>query len=40
MEEMNIREQAARAVEEILAQAHLKPGDIFVVGCSTSEVLG
>lgn len=40
MEEMNIREQAARAVEEILAQAHLKPKDIFVVGCSTSEVLG
>lgn len=28
------------AVEELVEKAHLKKGDILVVGCSTSEVLG
>ena len=32
--------QAALAVIEVLDQANLKAGDIFVVGCSSSEVLG
>ena len=35
-----ISAQAALAVSEVLDQANLKPGDIFVVGCSSSEVLG
>lgn len=35
-----IRSQAAQAAEEICAAAHLRPGSLFVVGCSSSEVLG
>ncbi len=37
---MNIKEQSAKAVKELLEKAKLKKGDILVVGCSTSEVLG
>ncbi len=32
--------QAAAAMEELLAAAKLAPGEIVVVGCSTSEVAG
>jgi len=32
--------QAAQAVKELLEAAKLKSGDIFVVGCSSSEVAG
>ena len=32
--------QAKQAVTELLERAHLEPGDIFVVGCSSSEVGG
>lgn len=35
-----IREQAARAAEEICEVAGLRAGSILVVGCSTSEVAG
>ncbi len=35
-----IREQAARAVTELLDVAKLKKGDIFVIGCSSSEIKG
>ncbi len=35
-----IRNQARLAVTELLAAAKLTPGDLFVVGCSTSEVAG
>ena len=35
-----VKSEAARAVSELLATADLKAGDIFVVGCSTSEVVG
>ena len=35
-----IREQAAAAVTELLEVANLQAGDILVVGCSSSEVLG
>ena len=35
-----VKSEAARAVSELLAAAGLKAGDIFVVGCSTSEVVG
>ena len=32
--------QARQAVTELLERARLEPGDIFVVGCSSSEVGG
>jgi uncharacterized protein (TIGR01440 family) len=35
-----ITRQAQTAVTELLDAAALSPGDIFVVGCSSSEVLG
>lgn len=37
---MEIKNQCERAVKELLAVAKLNKGDIFVVGCSTSEVAG
>ena len=36
----DIEAQARQAAEELLAAAHLKAGDIFVVGCSSSEIVG
>lgn len=40
-EEMKMAgEQAYRAARELLDKAHVGRGDIFVVGCSTSEVAG
>lgn len=36
----DIKNQAARAVSEILDVANLKAGDVFVVGCSSSEIVG
>ena len=35
-----IKEQAARAVTELLAVCKLDKGDIFVIGCSSSEIKG
>ena len=35
-----IKSQAAQAVTELLENADLKPGDLFVVGCSSSEIVG
>lgn len=35
-----ITAQARQAAEELLAAAHLRTGDIFVVGCSSSEIVG
>ena len=35
-----IREQSAKAAEAVCEAAHLRKGDLFVVGCSTSEVVG
>lgn len=40
MELEEIEEQSKRAVTEILDGARLNPGDIFVIGCSSSEILG
>lgn len=37
---MNIYEQARAAALELKEKANLKKGDIVVIGCSTSEVLG
>lgn len=35
-----VRKQAYQAAEELIGKAHLSEGDIFVVGCSSSEVIG
>lgn len=35
-----IEAQARQALSELLAQAQLHKGDVFVVGCSSSEVVG
>ena len=35
-----IIEETERTVNQLLEQAALKPGDILVVGCSSSEILG
>ena len=35
-----INKQAEQAVRLLLEQAHLSEGDILVVGCSSSEVVG
>lgn len=40
MEMQQITAQARRAAEELLAAARLEAGDIFVVGCSSSEIVG
>ena len=42
MEHQNeqLRAAAEAAVRELLSAAHLHEGDIFVVGCSSSEIMG
>ena len=35
-----IEQEARQAVTELLEQAKLKKGDVFVVGCSSSEIVG
>lgn len=35
-----IKRQAEQAVRELIEKAKLQKGDIFVVGCSTSEICG
>ena len=35
-----IKKQATDAAEELVSAAKLKKGDIFVVGCSSSEIMG
>lgn len=37
---MTLKEQSQNAIKELLSKAKLKKGDILVVGCSTSEVMG
>ena len=36
----NIKQQARAAVQELLDAAKLRRGDVLVVGCSSSEVVG
>ena len=36
----NLSNQARSVMEELKEKAKLKPGDIVVVGCSTSEIIG
>ena len=40
MELKDIELQTKEAVLEVLEQAKLQMGDVFVIGCSTSEVGG
>lgn len=40
MEHCTLYAEAAAAAEEIIKKAGLRPGQILVVGCSTSEILG
>ena len=35
-----IQAQARTAAAELLAASGLRPGDLFVVGCSSSEITG
>ena len=35
-----IENEARQAVTELLAAAKLKKGDVFVIGCSSSEIVG
>lgn len=35
-----IEQQTAQAINEIVKASKIHPGEIFVIGCSTSEVLG
>ncbi len=37
---MNIKSQCYSAVSELVELSKLKKGDIFIIGCSTSEVVG
>ena len=38
-ERQRLREQGYEAAKEILKEGKAKPGQLFVVGCSTSEIL-
>ena len=40
LSEQELKDQLTEIVNDILAEAHLKKGDLFVLGCSTSEVVG
>ena len=40
MDLKEIEQQTQQAVSQVLEQAKLKMGDVFVIGCSTSEVGG
>ena len=40
LSEKELKVQLTEIVNDILAEAHLKKGDLFVLGCSTSEVVG
>ena len=36
----NVKNEAEKAVKELLEISKIKSGEIFVIGCSTSEILG
>ena len=40
LNKVDIKEKAYSAAKELIELAHLKEGQLLVVGCSTSEVLG
>ncbi len=35
-----VKEQAAQAVTELIEASRLKPGELLVIGCSSSEIVG
>lgn len=35
-----VKRQSAEAITQLLEQAKLKPGDLLVIGCSSSEIVG
>ncbi len=37
---MNYAEEAKKAVEEVIEASRIKSGELFVVGCSSSEIIG
>lgn len=40
MQMQELRHEAEAALRELLAVAKMQPGELFVVGCSSSEILG
>ena len=40
LSEKELKVQLTEIVNDVLAEAHLKKGELFVLGCSTSEVVG
>ena len=40
MSNSTIKQQAEAAMRELLAVSKLKPGELVVVGCSSSEIVG
>ena len=36
----DIKNQAKSAMEELLSKSHIDKGDIFIIGCSSSEIKG
>ena len=40
MDYTELTRQAAEAVDHLLASAEYRKGDIFIIGCSTSEIVG
>ena len=40
MDYSELTRQAAEAVDHLLASAEYRKGDIFIIGCSTSEIVG
>ena len=37
---MSVREDAEKVVSEVFEKSRIRKGDIFVVGCSSSEIIG
>ncbi|MDY6314449.1 MAG: TIGR01440 family protein [Clostridia bacterium] len=37
---MSYKEEAKKAVSEVIEASKVKPGELFVVGCSSSEIIG
>ncbi|MBO1307264.1 TIGR01440 family protein [Enterococcus sp. 669A] len=40
MEKTELKETLTTIVNDVLAEAELKPGNVFVLGCTTSEIVG
>ena len=40
MDYSELTREAAEAVDHLLSSAEYRAGDIFVIGCSTSEIVG